>query len=176
MTLAEVKSWVKVTDAAEDDLLQSLIVSARLAVEAATNRILLTQQWRLLLDAWPADGPLALPLTPVRMVARVSVQDGAGLWRDQSPSLFTLVSSADRARIFFGAPPLAPGVSRGGITLDMVVGYGDAASAVPEPFRVAMRHLIAFWHANRGDGERIGTGLPSSVVTLLAPYRVRRLA
>jgi hypothetical protein len=39
-----------------------------------------------------------------------------------------------------------------------------------------MRHLIALWFANRGDGD-VGKGvLPAAVQALLAPYRIRRLA
>ena len=51
LSLAEAKSWIKVDASDEDALIQSLIVSARLAVEAATNRLLITQQWRLVIDA-----------------------------------------------------------------------------------------------------------------------------
>ena len=176
LTLAEAKSWVRVTDGSDDSLLQSLIVSARLAVEAATNRILITQQWRLALDAWPMNGVLPLPLAPVRSISRVRVLDGAGVARDQSLSLFTLDASLDRARIVLGSPLVAPGVASGGVTIDVVAGYGDAASAVPEPLRLAMRQIIAFWYANRGDGDLGAAGLPASVVAMLAPYRIWRLA
>ncbi len=176
LTLAEAKNWVKVSDGADDGLLQSLIVSARLAVEAATNRILMTQQWRLVLDAWPANGTLPLPLTPVRSISRVTVVDGAGVAQDQSLSLFKLDASPDRARILLGSPLPAPGVASGGVTIEVVAGYGDAASAVPEPLRLAMRQIIAFWYANRGDGSFAAAGLPSSVGAMLAPFRIRRLA
>jgi hypothetical protein len=173
LTLAEAKSWVRVSDGADDGLLQSLIVSARLAVEAATNRVLLTQQWRLTMDDWPSNGLLALPLTPVRSISRVRVVDGAGVARDALLSLFTLDASADRARILLGSPLPAPGLANGGISFDLVVGYGDAASAVPEPLRLAMRHLVAFWYANRGDGA---ASVPAAIAAMLAPYRIRRLA
>jgi uncharacterized phiE125 gp8 family phage protein len=176
VTLVEAKNWVKVTDGADDSLLQSLIVSARLAVEAATNRILITQQWRVTLDAWPSNGVLALPLTPVRSISRVRVLDGAGVARDQSLSLFTLDASLDRARIMLGSPLASPGVASGGISIDLVAGYGDAASAVPEPLRLPVRQIIAVWFANRGDGDAGAGGLPASVTALLAPYRIRRLA
>ena len=176
LTLVEAKNWVKVTDGADDALLQSLIVSARLAVEGATNRLLITQQWRLTLDAWPLNGALPLPLTPVRSISRVRVLDGGGVARDLSLSLFTVEASLDRARIVRGSPLVAPGVARGGISIDLVAGYGDASSAVPEALRLAMRHIIAFWYANRGDGDAGVSGLPVSVTAMLAPYRIRRLA
>lgn len=173
LNLAEARNWVRVSDGADDGLLQSLIVSARLAVEAATNRVLLSQQWRLTIDDWPSSGQLALPLTPVRSISRVRVLDGAGVARDALLSLFTLDASLDRARIQLGSPLPPPGVPNGGIILDLVVGYGDAASAVPEPLRLAMRHLVAFWYANRGDDA---ASPPAAIGAMLAPYRIRRLA
>ena len=176
LTLAEAKSWVKVTDAADDLTLQSMIVSARLTVEAATSRRLITQQWRLLLDAWALGARITLPLTPVRSIARVRVTDSYGGAVDVSTSLFSLVASDDRARVMVGSPLPTPGPAIGGIQMDLVAGYGDDASAVPEPLRLAMRQLIAFWYANRGDAEVAPAGLPASVAALLAPYRVRRLA
>ena len=51
LSLAEAKSWLRVDGSDEDALIQSLISSARKAVEAATNRLLITQQWRVTLDA-----------------------------------------------------------------------------------------------------------------------------
>ena len=51
LTLAEAKSWLRVDGTTEDGLIQSLITSARLAVEAATNRLLIAQQWRWSFEA-----------------------------------------------------------------------------------------------------------------------------
>lgn len=175
LSLSDVKNWVKVTDSSDDALLQSLISSARLAVEAATGRLLISQQWRLTLDLWPDVGALDSPLTPVRSIARIRVMDAAGAYKDVSAALFTLDAGDDWARIYWGAPLPSPGVQKGGIQIDLVAGYGDAPDATPAPLRLAMRLLIAFWHANRGDAD-VSTGqLPMQVTALLAPYRVRRL-
>ena len=58
----------------------------------------------------------------------------------------------------------------------MVVEPSPAPGAVPEPLRLAMRHLVAFWFANRGDDEAAPAKLPAQVAALLAPYRAWRLA
>ena len=173
LSLEEAKSWLRVDTDDEDQLIQSLIVSARLAVEAATNRLLITQHWRLLLDAWPLDLTLPLPFAPVREVVRVTITDQAGGAVSAQAAQYRLEGNLDRARLVLSPSLPNPGVSRSGISIDVSVGYGEAA-AVPEALRLAMRQLIAFWFANRGDG---GNGvLPVSVQALLAPYRIRRLA
>lgn len=175
LSLQEARSWLRVDTADEDQLIQSLIVSARLAVEAATNRLLITQQWRLLLDGWPGDLTLNLPLAPVRQVVRITVADAAGGVVTVQATQYRLDGSLDFARLVLSPPLPNPGVSVSGVSIDLTVGYGDAA-AVPEPLRLAMRHLIALWFANRGDGDGAHGRLPLSVQSLLAPYRIRRLA
>ena len=175
LSLAEAKSWIKVDASDEDALIQSLIVSARLAVEAATNRLLITQQWRLVIDAWPMGGALPLPLAPVLSISRIRTLDAASVASDVPVAQYSLDANLDHARILLGPSVPVPGVAFNGITIDLVVGYGDAA-AVPEPLRLVMRHLVALWFANRGDGEAGATRVPDGVRALLAPYRIRRLA
>jgi uncharacterized phiE125 gp8 family phage protein len=72
----------------------------------------------------------------------------------------------------------APGRIAGGIELDVTVGYGDAATDVPEALRQAVRLLVAHWYENRGvvatDTTRVAP-LPSTITALLAPYRMLRL-
>jgi uncharacterized phiE125 gp8 family phage protein len=69
-----------------------------------------------------------------------------------------------------------PGRLAAGIELDVVCGYGDAASDVPEPLRQAIRLLVAHWYENRGLAT-LGavTVLPATVAALIAPYRVLSL-
>ena len=168
LSLQEAKNWLRVDATDEDTLIQSLIVSARLAVEAATNRLLITQQWRLLLDCWPEDLTLRLPLAPVRQVLRISIADAAGGSVTTQASQYRLDASLDRTRLLLSAPLPDPGVRVSGISIDVTVGYGDAA-AVPVPFRLAMRHLSALWFANRGDGDVAKGVLPAAAQALLAP-------
>jgi len=175
LSLQEAKSWLRVDATDEVTLIQSLIVSARMAVEAATGRLLITQQWRLLLDCWPEELTLRLPLAPVRQVLRITIADAAGDSVTTQASQYRLDGSLDRARLVLIGPLPTPGVNVSGISIDVTVGYGEAA-AVPEPLRLAMRHLIALWFANRRDGD-VGKGvLPAGVQALLAPHRIRRLA
>ena len=95
VSLAEAKAWLRVDVNDEDAAILSLISAARALVESATRRALVTQSWRLALDAWPfvgADGgwsilstrpnatpyEIQLPLAPVQSVSAVRVYDAAG--------------------------------------------------------------------------------------------------
>lgn len=193
VSLAEAKSWLRVDASDEDEAIASLIAAARAMVEAATRRVLVTQTWRLVLDAWPANGSdgawsllttrprvlpreVALPLAPAASVSSVSVYDAAGQPQALDVSLYRLVGAPEQTRLVFDSAPPAPGLSSAGIEIDIVAGYGDAAD-VPAPLRHAILALVAWWFEHRGDVVSTGPDdLPPRAAALIAPYRRRRLA
>ena len=189
VSLAEQKAWLRVDDASEDDIIAALVTSARVLVEKATRLCLITQTWRFTLDGWPrstADrGPrwlnrveVRLPLSPFQSVAAVRVLDALGDARDVAAAEYVVAPAFDAARIRMIGDPPTPGVSMGGISIDVVAGYGDVSAAVPEPLRLAIKMLAARWHENRGDIETDAAAdrLPQPVGALVAPFRRARLA
>ncbi len=175
LSLAEAKAFLRVEHADDDDVIASLIAAARLHVEAQTRRALITQSWRLTRDAWPADGRLTVTPAPLEALTAVRVYDGGGHAAALDLQSF-VVDSAGSSIVFAPWALMQPGRSAAGIELDVTVGYGDAASDVPEPLRQAVRLLVAHWYENRGLTTP-GTimVLPATVAALLAPYRVLSL-
>jgi hypothetical protein len=53
VSLAEAKAFLRVAHADEDVLISDLVQSAREPVEAVPGLALITQSWRVPLDAWP---------------------------------------------------------------------------------------------------------------------------
>jgi uncharacterized phiE125 gp8 family phage protein len=53
VTLADMRAFLRLDDPAEDELVTTLIATARECVEAASGRRLIAQTWRLALDRWP---------------------------------------------------------------------------------------------------------------------------
>ena len=177
VSLAEAKAWLKIDGADEDDLVGALVTSARLVVEGATRRMLITQSWRLVRDDWPRGPALDLPLAPLRAIDAISVIDSAGVARTLAPASYRIDANADSARLCFNETPPAPGRA-GGIEIDVTVGYGAAPASVPAPLRQAILALAARWFENRGDAMAPPSTdpLPSPVAELIAPYRRWRLA
>jgi uncharacterized phiE125 gp8 family phage protein len=64
-----------------------------------------------------------------------------------------------------------------GIEINLIAGFADAASDVPEPIRHAVLLLVAHWYEHRDPIEigAAGTAIPCPVSELLAPYRAVRL-
>jgi uncharacterized phiE125 gp8 family phage protein len=180
VSLAETKSWLRVDGHEEDSLLSSLIVSARRTLEAYARRRLVTQFWRMTLDAWPktankADICVAIPLTPFQRVTTIRVYDGANVAHPAPAEIYYAPPATDRARVTFSAAPPTPGRSVDGIEIDIVAGYGDQASDTPEPLRCALLTLIAYWYENRGDAPATAADISANARALAAPFRRERL-
>lgn len=180
LTLAEAKAFLRVETADDDALIGALIAGARIYVEAETRRALITQSWRISADAWPADGRLAVLPAPLQALTAARIYDETDTAHALDTQAFVL-DLAGSALVF--APNFAswalpmPGRSAAGIELDVMCGYGAAATDVPEPLRQAIRLLVGHWYENRGV-VAIGhqtAALPVTVAALIAPYRVLAL-
>ncbi|HMN72456.1 MAG TPA: head-tail connector protein [Rhodoblastus sp.] len=193
VTLAEAKAWLRVDADDEDSAIASLVSAGRVLVEQATRRALVSQSWRVVLDAWPnagADGgwtllstrpaampaEVALPLAPVQSVAAIRVYDSLGQPQTLPTASWRLVGAPERARIVFAGAPPQPGATTAGVEIDLVAGYGDPPDT-PAPLRHAILALVSYWFDNRGDVASTDTNnLPPRAAALVAPFRRGRLA
>jgi uncharacterized phiE125 gp8 family phage protein len=180
VSLAHAKSWLRIDGADEDDLLISLILSARLTLEAHTRRRFLTQSWRMFLDDWPKSGsaaiaPVAIPSAPFQAVSAIRVYDDANAANILASGSYSAPAANDLARVTFLTTPPSPVRSTDGIEIDIVAGYGDHPEETPEPLRCAILMLVAQWHENRGDAQTTTSAIPASVEALVNPFRRRRL-
>ena len=178
ITLAEAKALARIDGAAEDALVQSLIITSRLHIEAALGLALVMQTWRLSLDAWPAGDTLDLPLRPVYAVTAIRVFAADGQPAVVAPDRYRLDTDSAVPRLvrLSGSWP-APGRARNGIEIDLTAGYGATADTIPQPIRHALLLLVVHWYEHR-DPIEIGspsTRIPPAVSALLEPYRIKRL-
>ncbi|MCK0209021.1 head-tail connector protein [Starkeya koreensis] len=175
LTLAEAKTYLRVGHEAEDALIASLITAARATVEALTRRVLIDQSWRLVRDAWPASGLIAVPVNPLREVIAARVIDAAGREAEVPLGAFTADTSRlpGVVRVERGAVP-APGRPIAGIALDVIAGHGPTADHVPSPLVEAVRVVLAHFYEHR-DVPGPGAAFPARLDALVVPYRVTRL-
>lgn len=170
VSLAEAKAYLRVDDAAEDGLIETLVTSARLHVEATSGRALLTQSWRAVLDAWPAEREVRLPVTPVAAITAVTAHDEAGT--GHALPLDQFEAGPDRLLLpasIAGMPALRP---RLGIEIDYIAGHGDDPAAVPADLRQALLLLVGTWFEHRDSAV---APAPAGVDRLLGTYRAVRL-
>ncbi|MDE1151402.1 MAG: head-tail connector protein [Micavibrio sp.] len=165
VTLADMKTHLRLTHSAEDTLVQNLITAARQACEAFTGLALQTQSWRLQLDR--AAEVIALPKSPVQAITTITC-DGMMA----APESYRLDNAGMRL-VFLDTPQT---VSRfNGIVIDYTAGFGDGAEDVPALLRQGIRQLTARLYEQRGDGAMEAL-LPSGAASLFQPFRVMGLS
>jgi uncharacterized phiE125 gp8 family phage protein len=176
VSLAEAKDFLRVAHNDDDATVAALVAGARQEIETQTRRALMMQVWRLTRDVWPASGVVPLLPAPLRALMAVRVYDGDGHAQALDLQSFDVDTAGAPAMLAFARGMPAPGRRAGGIEIDIECGYGAAAD-VPEPLRQAVRLLVAHWYENRALIAASGevASVPSSVLALIAPYRVLTL-
>lgn len=199
VTVAEAKAHARVETTADDSYIEALITAARELVERTTGRALITQTWRMTLDAWPGgeeawwDGVREAP---------ISVLDGAGgafveirkapflaittvqtLDEDDAATTWTSSDYYVDKRHGFGRLikrqgsvwPSIVGRDFGAIRIDFTAGYGLNASDVPVALRQAIKDIVAHWYEVReAAGEAKFTEAPMKTRSVLQQYTVAR--
>ncbi|MGU3383859.1 hypothetical protein ACLBYG_05075 [Methylobacterium sp. D53M] len=155
----------------EDGLLQALIAVARASLEIETRRILVPGRYRIALTAWPPDGQVPLPLSPLVAILRAGLADPSGGVTDLDAGLVRLGPDPD------GAPslqvdPAAPDPAGRTILIEVAAGYGGDGPPLPEPLRLAILRLAAARYERRGDEPDAAR---TDAAALGAPFRRLRL-
>lgn len=175
-TVAEAKSFLRVEHDADDAVIAALIAAARNHIESLTRRAMIAQVWRFTRDAWPDNGRIALRMGPARSITAARVFGSTDVASSLDTDRFVVDAGADVIAAPVWSLP-QPGRSVAGIELDIELGYGAAASDVPEVLRHAVRTLAAHWYENRGLAAIGGSValLPGSVTAMIASYRTLSL-
>lgn len=178
VSLAEAKAWLREDNGDEDQLIQTLLISARLTLEAWTRRFFILQGWRMVCDDWPTSGSNGLRIdiafAPFRTVDAIRIYDRNDVASSPDPATYSVSGGDHGGRILFDATPPAPGRVMDGVEIDFTVGYGSTPTQTPEPLRRAILLLVAHWREHRGDDNAL-SALPSAALELCTPYRRERL-
>lgn len=178
VSLAEAKAHLRIDESAEDAYLTAAIVSARVHVEALTRRLLIEQEWRVYLDAWPRKRIVTLTPAPLISVDTVTVYDADGEPVVVDPESYVADTAACPGRLIVLSPvPAAVGRAVNGIEIDLTAGYGPSSVSVPGPLRQAIMMLVAHWYEHRGavGHDLAGEVPPHGFHALIAPYRILSL-
>lgn len=160
LTLAETKSYLRVTSDDEDALIHDLAVAARMTAEEWLKRSLITQSWKLAYDSC-LPICVTLPMGPVNSITSVIIVNRDNTTQTVDSNSYYLNAAKD-AVIF--------DVSLVGFRIEItyVTGYGNDEN-VPRPIKHGLLAHIASMYDNRGE---IGsTALPPQTAALYMPYR-----
>ncbi|QPJ64590.1 MAG: hypothetical protein G3M78_03935 [Candidatus Nitrohelix vancouverensis] len=191
-TLAEAKSYLRISDTQDDAEIASLIQALSDRAESWTGRAFLTQTWALWLDRVPgelinASRVLALPRPPLVSVTHVKTYDPAGSATTLNPSNYFVDAVAEPGRVVFNQEYSWPGSLRSvrAVEVQYVAGYGDA-TAVPAAIREGLLLWLKVLFAGRTkllESDESSNGLvdlhkmemPPQTLSLWKPYQLMRL-
>lgn len=173
VTLAEMKTHMRVTHDSEDSLINNLIKAAREEVEQATGLALISQVWRLYLDDWPECGVVLLQRTPVISLDAIAVFNDAGTASSLPLSAFDIDRISRPARLALLDVAPAPAQALNGIEIDFTAGFGPTGVDVPDGLKRAIMLLAAHWYEHRGPDlfARESAPWPASFDRILSRYR-----
>lgn len=177
VSLVRTKTHLRVEDDAEDGLIESLVSAARIHIETAIGRALAHQTWRVVLNRWPEDRAIRLPVSPLVEIEEIRVIDAHGDVHQIDLLQFLPDSHAVPARIICpermeeNAQPR----DRLGIEIDYVAGMAVAPEDLPADLIQALLALVAYWYENRDAASVAAGSAPAGFDRLIAPYRRVRL-
>lgn len=158
VSLSDAKAQVRKTGTDEDTLFTTFIIpAARQRGELATRRQWNTATWRLVLDAWPCEGWIDVPLPPLRQIVSIKYLDTAGVQQTLAASQYVVEAPAG-PRAMRGKVSPAYGVTwptaldrAGAIEIEFTAGYGDTAADVPAILRHAVLRDVGALYEHRED-------------------------
>lgn len=179
LTLDEAKAHLRLEQSADDDYVESLIKSSRIHTEQETSRGLIEQTWEYVAEEFPCEDYIELPKGTLRSVSFVKYIDDTGALITLDPSKYELDTKSRTGRIYLAHGEAWPAARDrwNAVQVEFKVGYGTAASSVPEPLKQAMLVLLAQMYEQR-TMEVVGTIIARTQAAtydnLIAPYRLRK--
>lgn len=169
LNLEEVKDYLRIETAEDDPLLNSLIKVARKVAEEYTARGFFEQVWIQTIEREEITKEIAFLRSPFKELVKIETQDSEGNWTIVSGNAYYVKSDAEPAKV-----KLKTGESWGNavetLKIEFKTGY-STTSEIPEPLKLAILRLIAYYYENRGDATSFKQ-IPDDVKILLDPFRV----
>lgn len=178
VSLDEIKNHLRLDldDLTEDDLLTTLIITAREWCESFQNRQYTTATWELWLDQWPLGDRLSIPLPPLQAVNSVKYYGTDNTEYTMPADDYFVDNKSEPGRLALAYGKTWPTTTLrpvNGICIEFDAGYGDAAASVPKRAKHAMSLLIGHLYENREAGvEKALQEIPFGVKSLLWQERV----
>lgn len=161
----------------EDGFLSRLIEAAVSHIDGKDgwlNRALVTQKWAGVMDGFPDQRLISLPLPPLQSVQAVKYLDVAGDEQTMDASLYRVDALTTPGSILLKYGSVWPVTfpDPGAVTIEFTCGYGPP-DQVPVAIKQALLLLVANWYENREPTAFAAAPLqlPFAVDALLSPHR-----
>ena len=158
ITVTDAKKQMRIEHSDDDALIARLINVAIgfVDVRGALGKAMITQTW----GEWLAPNPsvVYLSLGPVQSVSAIKYYDTDNALQTATLSNFHVLGTSGRTLVSPKTGYAWPTTFQrdDAIKIEYVIGYGDAATDIPETIRHALLMLVSHYYENR-ENELIGT-------------------
>ena len=175
VTASEFKTHARIYHTQDDTYIATLILSATQVIEAETRRALINRSFAYQLEAFPADGEIILPRSPLSSVTSVTYTDAAGATQTLASSVYHTYSVNGVGRVVLKSTsswPTTLGTDALDVTVNFVAGYGADASSVPNALKHAVLLQATHMYENRTSVNigNIVNEIPMTVQRLIVQY------
>lgn len=169
LTLAQVKSWLRIEHSDDDTLLNLLIVAARQDAERYMQRAILEQEITETFSGFGANG-FHLSISPLVSVDEISYLNTAEVSTLLSTDFYGVDTLAKPPIVYRKENAVWPltATAPNAVTVEYTAGWETAAD-VPSDMLIGMLLTIADWHDNRTDSVRV---LPTAARVIFDKYRI----
>lgn len=173
LSAADAKAHLRVTGSGDDAYITALVTAARQLAEQKLNRALISQTWDLVLEEWPDDDELCIPMGGVTSVTSVKYYDTANVQQTWSSSKYQVALAGPLAELGPICTESWPSLydRLEAVEIRFVAGYADAAS-VPSALKQWMLLQIGHMYEHREAASDFEVFALPFVDGLLDPYRV----
>jgi uncharacterized phiE125 gp8 family phage protein len=176
VTVAEAKANSNITGTSQDDEIEAMIASATEQLDGKDGilgRALCTQEWELLLDAFPCGSEIKVPLPPLQSVESITYVDANGDTQTLATSVYAVdvASEPGVVSLKYGQVWPTTQTQRNAVTIAFTCGYGEAGD-VPERIKSAIKLMVGDLFENREAQQTVKLENNPSLNRLLFPFRV----
>ncbi len=169
VSVAEFKSFLRITHDSEDSVLADYLKAARLFCENYTGKAFISRAYKIIFDR--LDDPNIIPLVkmPLVSVSTVKTYDLDNITTTVSSDDYSVDVDAGRILMKYGAVLNLPARDTRILEVDFTAGFGAAASDVPESIKQAILMKATQMYEERGD---VPVSAPFDMIAaLLKPYK-----
>lgn len=163
VTTEEAKLWLRLDRDDEIDVVARLITTARQLLDGADGylgRCIETQTWAMVLDRFPCERWIEIPLPPLQEVVSIEYLAGADDEQTYASSNYRIDSDDWCGRILLNSGSFWPNTlcERAAVTITFTAGYINGA---PEGLKLEILRLVGFWFDNREQAGQLPDGWSS---------------
>ena len=171
VTLAEMRLWLKIDDGdtADNDIIESLIATARQKAEQYTNRSFIDQSWTIRYNV-PCDS-FRLPKPPLDSVTSINIIADDGTATLQSSDDYQVIAG-EASTVFLESGNTWTSSTRpyGQMVVVYKSGYSDDADDLDDSLKTTIKQLTAYFYENREE-----TKIPKFIESALNNYKVHNI-